>query len=358
MAAFAYVMANPRGEDVILAAFDALGRDQVAAAAGTRSLQKIRRDCSELTLGLVAQIFGPASTFRGPRRRRSRWAAMVWPDAWTEEFYAVRVELPPATPDRIFFDTDTVRRFIHGDRDAIDLDRLARCKGSHPVSLTTVTALDLVVALTRDALWRDWQARVGRLDEVLDPHAPIFPSMPSVAAPTEQYREWWETLKSAKTTADLVNGRGFTDVAGNPIHLELDPNASGVLDRFKERYLAGLQAVTATSEPQDLDDLIASARLRVELASATAPPGLDLSLRASAHRITRVIKDGKASTTRGNDGPDQAQLQFVEHGIVCTHDRGLHRRARGSGSFDAWRVMFPNELLAWLETAPVPFGAR
>lgn len=70
-----------------------------------------------------------------------------------------------------------------------------------------------------------------------------------------------------------------------------------------------------------------------------------------------VIRTGASNPDRKNDGLDGAQLQLVEMGLLCTQDVKLKRRADTSGAFDAWRVMQPDQLMTWLESAPILFGS-
>jgi hypothetical protein len=363
LAALTYVIQNPRGDEVSLAVLNAVERSEVEALAGRgKRLSRLIRDCENLVVALLAGVMGRASVFVGPAREKSRVAASAyWPSAWADTYRAIRVAVPSPQPERIHFDTVVVRHVISDDRRAIDLSRLAKSKGGHPISLSVPTVLELIAALLDGRIpFEQWKARVGLLDQVLDPAHPIVPGAPSTFAPVSDpsvYRRGWDLLREATSLTDLTDGLEHVDELGRKALLVFDPKTTSALSDFGNRYLDQLSSLLGTSERPSMEDLLASTRFMLEIMGDRPLHGADLALRVSATRALEVIRTGAANPDRKNDGLDGAQLQLVEVGLLCTQDAKLKRRADTSGAFDAWRVMQPDQLMTWLESTPILFGS-
>ena len=337
-----YLVQNSRGSEGILAVLDSLSQQGLPKAGPKHKTEsRIARDCELVTVALAARLFGSAPVFRGPRRRKSHVARVLWPHVQPDDYLALRISAPPSLPERILLDTNAVRKIIHGDRDSLDVHRLLRCKGGHPVSLPFLTSLELSVALVQGRpAFEKWVAKVGMLDEVLDPEHPVVPGVPTEFAPVppdSHCRAGWHLMRDAASVDDLKAGRDFIDETGNRDTMLFDPDAERTLEAFRRR--------------PDGD------QLRGELVTGRSLEGADLELRCSAVRALEITKARTApGSHRRNDAVDGALLGFVESGILCTSDQKLKALVDRSTSFDAWRVMLPAQLLEWLEARTVPFG--
>jgi hypothetical protein len=357
-----YLVQNSQGSEGILAVLDSLSQQGLPKAGPKHKTEpRIARDCELVTVAIAARLFGSAPVFRGPRRRKSHVARVFWPHVKPEDYLALRISVPPSLPERILLDTNAVRKIIHGDRDSLDIHRLLGCKGGHPVSLPFPTSLELSVALAQGRpAFEEWAAKVGMLDEVLDPEHPVVPGIPTEFAPVppdSHCRAGWHLIRHAASVDDLKAGRDFIDETGNRDTMLFDPDAERTLEEFRKRYLERQAGFATYDGPTEIEDIVAALKLRGELVTGRSLEGADLELRCSVVRALEITKAGTApGSHRLNDAVDGALLGFVETGILCTSDQKLKALVDRSTSFDAWRVMLPAQLLEWLEACTVPFG--
>lgn len=273
------------------------------------------------------------------------------------------------SPAWIVLDTDVVRHTVQGRLDVgIDLGRLQRARGNHPVSLSEVACVELMDDLIKGNVTFDaWQRTVPALDAVLDADIPVVPNGRGLGAMlglvsiefdlSQSQRTAWEILRGARKLNDLRHGRRF----------EID----GVVRVFKRLKLPVLFAEVEASwverfrkiddnfgpvRSDDRDEM--RQRVRTILGEdLVRVPELELVVCAT---VERLIQHGRGYRPKLNDALDFEHLFMVGlPGIVCSSDRRARNFARELRAPGSERFMSPSDLLAFLEPdGPEPAGRQ
>lgn len=369
----AYFAANPNGEEVTVAVATAVGQQRFQAAAPGKSVDDLKRDLGLFVAITVADMYPPARvlTYRGEdgvtaSTRPVRRSAATWIANYTPHRL-----LPERAPShRILLDTSVVRKVIHGDANALDLDALARLKGERLVSISDIALVELAHALLVPGLPMDaWATRVAMFDRVLDPAWPVAPggwelavmsgllTMPgmNVDEARAYYAASWRYLADSKSASDLSRKVRFEGGNGKPQQIgPLDlARVEAVLSARAARWKAACERAAANrvTDGEELAERIREnvARSREDVGLLLAPDQvdkLDLLVRVYALRAVQAGDPKQPYNADANDAMDLELLVGVQMpALICTADERLVNLARASGAFDGRNVMTPKELL-------------
>ena len=374
-----YLAERPDAEDVTVEVFATLGRKRLREIGGRRDMKRLRQDVGLLVAITLVDIFGAnrvlthrdedgnaVSTRRNTRDELD----------WVSRFTPHRVLREGSVRDRILLDTGTVRKILHGDPDALDVEELARRGEGHAVSVADGAIAEIAAALLEGRIpVTTWAANVAKIDALLDQDAPVFPGGMELAtlaglrppphgfnveSTVAYYRAAWSLLRGATTRGDLERPHEYVDGAGARFRIRFDHAAvKAALADAETKWSSWVEGAGREfrrmrddgHEPdhEELRTLIRRV-LRLDGMNDTQLDKLDVAIRVIA---IRSVHAGTGSTPYRPSGPNDAldfDLLFgiALPAIVCTSDERLARLAEATGSADAKRVMMPAQLLASL----------
>lgn len=370
-----YLDDDPSGEEVTLAVMQAIGLESLNAVRKTRSLTTAKQDVGLLVATTLVDLYGATEveTYRRPNVRsvsskRNTWKSIPWVSSFTPH----RVRQRKNNAPRILLDTSVVRKYIHQDPDALDIDALDKARGQHPVSVADGALSELAAALLRGSVKpSDWGARVGRLNALLDAEFPVAPGGRELAALWGGHRRAsgdrerasafsqasWSYLCEVKRPADLTNPVTFSAPSLGTVSLRLDRvHVEAVLAHIGREW-----ADWATRTADLIHDLrgagevitvgvlykITMHTLCFDMGEADAKK-LDLVAHVLALRAFQAAQKHAPYVPKGasNDALDLDLLFGLPlPAWVCTQDHRLHRLVRSTPSSDALNVMTPEELI-------------
>lgn len=373
-----YFSAKPDGEEVTLAVLDALGRARLEQVRGKRSFSRVKQDMGLLVAQTLSDLYG-ASSVETLRRddgksvsaRRNTWDNLDW----VKCFAPHRLIHAAGRLERILLDTSVVRKVIHADEDALDLDNLATLRGDHPVSIADGALAELSAALVRGSIEPEtWATRIGAFDDLLDPDFPVAPGGKELAASwgghppagldldesRAYYRAAWSYLRNVKTADELNRRKIFYAPSGRAYSIQLDgDHVEKVLQEAGQNWSDWVTNVAKiirdgrnggeTITEEHLRQLTLSS-LTLDMAYADAQK-LDLVIHVLAKRaIQAAVRRTPYNPNGDSNDPLDLDLLF---GIplpawVCTADMRLHRLVHSTASADRASVMTGPELLARL----------
>ncbi|CAM4282253.1 hypothetical protein [Corallococcus exiguus] len=368
-----YFSTSPAGEDVTLEVLRSIGRERIAAVAGTRTPAETNSDVGLLVAIRLVDLYGASRvmTFRenDGKKVSTRDASRAGLD-WVSRYTPHQV-LPTDSAGRIVLDTNIVRYIIQGSTNPetiLDLVELARIRGNYKVSIADAAWAELLEALVRPTggmTFAEWARNVGQFDAVLDPELPVLPGgrelamLSGLVASSEFnfsemasfYRAVWSYISGATSANDLrkrytyktEDGREF---AIGPLDFSSPRNVFGERATKWETYISK----SASGTSLDLDQHVAAVRsgLAVDM-PMQAVDRLGLFVHVVAHYAVEANNPARPYEADINDAVDLDILYAATlPAVVCTTDKRLRRIARSTGSADGWRVMSPSELLKWL----------
>jgi hypothetical protein len=371
----AYIERDPTGEEVTLAVLRALGRDRLESFSADRSFDRVKQDVGLLVAQTLVDVFGAprVHTFRRPDRTSSAARRNGWSDLdWVSSFTPHRVLPDTSRAVRILLDASVVRKVVHADADALDLEALGRLKSSHPISIADGALAELANQLARGSIDPSaWSTRVAALDEILDDDFPVAPGGRDLAAMWRAepvvgfdlgeahayYRASWRFLRGVRKPRDLARAGEFCAPSGRRYTIRLDAQrTSDVLADAGQRWAEWVAEVSGLLlEGRSQGDRIKEADLRALILSnlsvdmgVTEARKLDLLI----HVLAKCVSQASARKTpyRPKGEPNDAldiDLLFALPlpAWVVTADMGFHGLVRSTTSSDKSAVMTPRELL-------------
>jgi hypothetical protein len=379
-----YFGGRPSGEDVTLAVLESVGRDRLEVVDASKPIDRKKQDLGLLVAQRLVALFGASNvlTFREDDGKAVSTRAARRPDlAWVTRYTPHRVTSPTASM-RIVLDTVTVRKFVHADADALDVQQLLRIRGEHPISIADPAWAELVDALLRPnggMKVEDWAMKVGDLTRLLDPDMPIVPSGREagvMAGVIEMrgfnlgesqafYKAVWRIIAEAKSISDFSRTLTFENPDGAQFAIgPLEHSVvSAALAERKAKWIAFIERLKTTVNPESLGPTLdqISALIRSTLRLDMPEVALDkigLLIGVVSRYIVRALDEEQPPYSPDpNDAIDLDVLYAaVLPAIVCTFDRKMRRAAKESGSSDSWRVMDLAELVAYLENEAATAG--
>lgn len=381
-----YLDQHPDAEDVTLAVLSDLhAHGPLQALARSHDPKRLNQDVGLLVAQTLVDLYGAdrVLTLRADDGRTVSTRRNNRPDLQGVERYTAHRVLPErkTASDRVVLDTTTVWKIVQGDRDALDLGALSRHTGRRTVSVTDGAMAELSWSFVEGRLpVATWTKAARRLDELLDPDLPVCPGGLELAAMAGLrslhgvelegmrtcYREAWRFLCS-RTRPEELREPGYYDGPDGrrhrlrliPLHIEIQlAGAGGRWDEWVRAAVAELASWRAAGEALNEEAVRRMIRLHLRMdMSEEAIDRLDLAVRAIAHRTAW------SSWQRGSEPREDVEVVDIDPlfvialpAVLCTHDQGLIRLARETGSEDSWRVMDPPALLEWLarEDRPQP----
>ncbi|HSN98055.1 MAG TPA: hypothetical protein VLS89_07140, partial [Candidatus Nanopelagicales bacterium] len=359
-------------------------QDSIRSMAKQEGSKRLNQDIGLLVAQTLVDLYGAdrVLTLRAEDGRTVSTRRNTRPDLpWVERYTPHRV-LPPrgARRDRVVLDIVTVRKLVHGDRDAIDLDALAAHRDNHPISIADGALTELARGLGEGRLPMDrWAESARELNEVLDPDLPVCPGGFELAAiaglrpfhgvdfegTRTYYRETWRYLCSRRRPEDLREPGHYDGPDGKryplrlyPLHIE--PVFAYAGRRWEEWMRDAARELAALRKDSELEDEELRRLIRLHLRMNMSAEGLDkidLAVRVVALRTAQVSRGGEDQAGEGKEGVD-VDLLFATAlpAVICTQDEVLLDLARKTRSGDAWRVMDPPALLTWLGRDDQPEG--
>lgn len=370
-----YYRDEPGGEDVTREVLRAVGAEQLRSVAAAVSFDRAKQDLGVLVALTLVDLFGASrvETLRRADRRASSARRAIGPGLdWVGSYAPHRISPASSPAARIFLDTCTVRKIVHGDADALDLGRLAGLKGGHAVSIADGAVPELAAQLLRGSVpLAAWTARIGALDAVLDAQFPVAPGGRELAAlwgghtlagydPGEArayYRAAWAYLRDAKSKADLTRASTFHAPSGRAYGLKLDQaHVERVLADAGTGWTRWVTRVAKLIAEERGNGRRIDERYLRELCIANLGMAMGitdvLKLELVAHVLAkRAIEAAKPNSPyrpkgRHNDALDLDMLFALPvPGWVCTADRRLHRLVRSTTCSARVDVMTAAELL-------------
>jgi hypothetical protein len=279
--------------------------------------------------------------------------------------------MPPIV-ERIVLDTGVIRKVIHGDADAIDLNALARVKGQHPVSIADGAYAEIAAALLRNSVRiEEWSARIGLFDSILDPDFPVFPGgreltsfccgRPQPGMDLEEvkafYRAAWVYLRSANSSEDLTRNEVYISPSGRNWSLGLTrQHVDGILSEIGQRwanFIANIAIHIRTLRGQGHviteDELhrVTSSSLMVGMGCSDARK-LDLVVRVLSRRAIEAA-NGATPYRAGGTPNDPLDLDLLFAipipAWICTSDSTLYNLVQQTTSADRNSVFMPDGLI-------------
>jgi hypothetical protein len=281
-----------------------------------------------------------------------------------------------ADTDRLVLDTNIVRGLIEGRRDFLNVPKLLRLKGAHPVSIADGAFGELLgwLRTAKPDVLRRVKPTLERLDPVLDGEFPIIVGgsqrwamigviewpVRSRADESIVHNASWRHLKSVKDRYSLTKKWiQFRDTRGRVVTLTPmppDSNLKGSEDEWWSDVIelpAGQELTSATEER-----LVRLRREHVARALGIGPltRGLD-RIDLHSHLIARRQREASRKTFNrpkepsSNDWFDADLLVYVVlPAVICTEDMRFIRAVRQLPHEDRFRVMNLSDLYRWLET--------
>jgi hypothetical protein len=370
-----YIESHLDGEEATLAVAKRVGESRLRTFSDGRGFDRAKQDLGLLTAITLVDMHGAnrVLTLRRDDRRSVSARRNTWPEiGWVGNFTPHRVLPEVPTTERILLDTNIVRNIIHGDKDAIDLEELARVKRKHPVSIGNAAIAELAAALFRGSIpFEDWSTKVMHIDSVLDIDFPVAPGGKELSAlwgghtstgldlaeTRAHHRATWRLIREARTRTDLEKGVEFVGPTGRRYLIRVDQATyeSAFTEEGKrwsewfERTIKILkeEASQGTEISERFLIQIQKSDLIKDMGFADAEK-LDLVVRVLAKRLVQGIKPKDPYKAR-NSHNEPLDLDLL-YGLplpawVCTSDTRLLHLARSTGSADASNVMSPRELL-------------
>lgn len=366
---------TPDAEDVTLAVLEGLN-ESLDALRAARGSTRVNQDVGLWVAQTLVDLYGASRVWTlraddgqsvSPRRNTRSTLSSV--ERYTP--HRVRGTIRRGV-DRILLDTNVVSNILHQHKDALDVQALRRCAGSHLISLADSALAELARALATRKLAIDlWANRVHLVSSVLDPQLPVGPGGADLAAliglrpmrgfdfesMRAYYQGVWGYLCSLRSSQDLEKPGFYTDSSGRQFQVKLDAShVDSVFADVGARWASWVQAAgdelsQLRGKGDDLDEEELRRIIRVFLGIDMVDGALDkidLAVRVIAARTREAAVNGYRPKTT-NDALDfDLLLATAMPAVVCTHDRPLLRLAERSGSSEAWRLMEPRTLLDWL----------
>lgn len=373
-----YVHANPNGEEFTLAVLGSIGRERLKSLAKDRSFDRVKQDVGLLVAQTLVDLYGATQvqTLRradrkGTSARRNTWTQLPWVNSYAPH----RVLATASSSERILLDTSVVRKVVHRDADALDIEKLRALKGQHAVSIADGALAELADQLIRGSISpEDWTMGIEELDTILDPDFPVAPGGKELAAMwgarppvgldlgevRAYYRAAWRYLRLAKQPTDLSRSEVYHAPSGRAYAIRLDgahvknvlANAGGQWASWVSGIAKLIKKIKSDGDPvteAELRKLLLS-NLRLDMGVADAMR-LDLVIHLLAKRAIQASTGKTPYKPKGtHNDPLDLDLLF---GIplpawVVTSDLRLHRLVRATTSRDKSAVMTPDELLSRL----------
>lgn len=269
-------------------------------------------------------------------------------------------------------DTSVVRKIVHGDPDALDVNALLALKGNHLVSIADGALAELADQLLRGSISPgDWAKGIAAIDSLLDPDFPLAPGGKELASmwgahppvgldlgeARAYYRAAWRYLRSVQQPADLTRREVFHAPSGRGYAIRLDAaHVRTVLAEAGARWASWVANVAGLiTKSKDEGDKVTEADLqRLMLSNLALDMGvadamkLDLVIHVLAKRAIQA-STGKTPYNPKGEHNDPLDLDLL-FGIplpawVVTADLRLHRLVQSTASRDKASVMTPEELL-------------
>ncbi|MBU51857.1 MAG: hypothetical protein CL920_24470 [Deltaproteobacteria bacterium] len=373
-----YINAHPDGEEVTLEVLERIGKERLKEVAPEKDLMQLKRDLGLLAAQVFVDLVGAmfVESLRRPdgrtaSTRRCRREGLDWVHSYTPHRLVQREEFSP----RILLDTGIIRKVVHDDADAIDLESLGNLKGEHPVSVADGAFGELANALLKDSIpFEDWKERVRQFDSVLDPDFPVAPGGKELSAmwgayPMKglnlaemrwYYKTVWNYLLDLKEPSELRQEKIVHSPWGRAYRFRLDQQRTeDVLERAGTQWSDWItKIVEVIHELQDDGVKVTEKMLRrmtnvnlvVDMAVADILK-LDLVIHIMAKRALQAAVKRSPYKPKQNDAIDLDLLFGIPlPAWVCTSDGRLVKLARSTDSVDADKVMSANELLERLES--------
>jgi hypothetical protein len=376
----AYLREDPQGEEITLFVLKTLGRERLRSFSKERSFHRVKQDVGLLVPQALVDSFGAmrVQTLRrddrkAPSARRNTWADLHWVNSATPH----RVLPASAKVERILLDTSVVRKYVHGDSDALDVESLAGYLGEHPVSIADGALVELANQLFRGSVSAPlWTARIAALDKILDTEFPVAPGGRELAAlwgggppvgmdigeARSFYRAAWGHLRNMRGLEDLSRPSIFSSPSGRAYSLHLDrAHVERVLAAAGKKWADWVTRVgrlisDLRGDGKDIDEsavrYLARATLLFDSGVSDATK-LDLVVQILAKRAIQAANRRTPYNPKGVPN-DPLDLDLF-YGIplpawICTSDLRLHRLVQSTDSPDETKVMTPAELLKRLKT--------
>jgi hypothetical protein len=277
--------------------------------------------------------------------------------------------------DRIVLDTNIVRGLIEGRRDCLNVARLLRLKGAHPVSIAD-GALGELLGWLRTAdpvLLKNVKPALDRMDTLLDEEFPIIVGgsqrlamagvipWPVRSRKDESLRQKasWRYLKRVKDRHSLTKKQiEFRDSLGRRVLLTPTPPDANLKESEEEWWSNVIELPAGQELTSKVEELIVRRRRENAARKLDIDPltrgfeGVDLYSHFIARRQRDASRKGfnRPKESSSNDWFDADLLLYaVLPAIICTEDLRLVRGVRQLQHEDRFRVMSLPQLYEWLE---------